>query len=102
MFGLSPIEMVVIGGITILLIRSRLPPVARSLANSHALWVHMLDDNPYRSPDGSPLDPDVRPFGPGITSKKLLPWLMLAEGVFFIATIPIYLAIGADIWFCLT
>jgi hypothetical protein len=89
MFGLSPIEVVVIGGIAILLIHSRLPPVARSLADSFAQWGYMLDDNPYQSPLTSGGAPEKPRKPDRYQSPVWMVVLMVVLWAFiFIATIP--------------
>jgi sec-independent protein translocase protein TatA len=44
MFGLSPVELLVIGGLAVLLFGSRLPSVARSLGKSMTEFKRGLND----------------------------------------------------------
>jgi sec-independent protein translocase protein TatA len=44
MFGLSPVELLVIGGLAVLLFGSRLPGVARSLGKSMTEFKRGLND----------------------------------------------------------
>jgi len=44
MFGLSPVELIVIGGLAVLLFGSRLPPVGRSLHDSYMMYMLGMHD----------------------------------------------------------
>ena len=54
MFGLSPVELLVIGGLAVLLFGSRLPSVARSLGKSMTEFKRGLTDiqDEVRKSDG--------------------------------------------------
>jgi len=57
MFGLSPVELLVIGGLAVLLFGSRLPSVARSLGKSMTEFKRGLTDiqDEVRSVDRAPV-----------------------------------------------